>query len=191
MSTSAIIDREAGGERNAELADILRRGKLPLLPFELETLRERMQGYINDQQRLGRLLGEAMDQSSETFHDNAPADAIEDEANILVAQVRRVQEAIRNAVELPYPDAAYNKVTLGTLVDVAYSNGDSELIYLTGHAREIDAARLGLPEDTMIVTLVSPVGESLLGMKADGQTEYVVAGRKHMIELRTIFQHRP
>ena len=46
-----------------------------MLPFEQRELEVELLGHTATQQELSKLLGEAMNTTSETWHDNAQADA--------------------------------------------------------------------------------------------------------------------
>lgn len=180
-------------DRNTALRQLIADGKIPVLPFEVDSLHGTMRQHIADQARLGKLLGEAMEQSSETFHDNAPADAIEDEAYILVSRVGGTKQAIRGAVEFSYPDEVSTAVTLGSIVEISYDGDDDdrETVYMTGYVREVDFLELGLPEHVEVVTLSSPLGSSLLGLKEGDEAVYTVQGRIQRVHAHTIVQHTP
>lgn len=178
--------------RNERIRAILQSGRLPVLPFELHALERQTEELMDEQDELGRRLGEAMNQSSETWHDNHPAQAINEASTILSIRGRRLARVIEDVEGVDYPPDG-EEVTIGSIVGVRFS-GTSEVqhLLLTGSSTKIDET-IGetLPEDCMSVTINSPIGKALLGV-TEGSTVAYVAGQGRTLELsvETVSQFR-
>ncbi len=85
----------------------IEKGELPILPFELEAAKCAMEKLIAEQDELGRTLREAMDQSSETWHDNAPAEAISSASVVLAESARPIQRILGEGVVFEYSDKVH------------------------------------------------------------------------------------
>lgn len=184
------MDHARLDERNRTLRNAISDGRIPVLPFELELLHAQMRFFIGEQERLGRLLGEAMEQSSETFHDNAPADAIEDDAIVLVKRVAMLQDAIRRIDTFIYPEVRSEIVTLGSLVEIVYGDDEPEVVFLTGYVREL-GDEFNLPDSIEVVTVSSPLGGCLLDTREGEYCEYGAGGRKHIVTIGRVSQYHP
>lgn len=168
-----------------EVKTVLESGRIPLLPFEEHFLRQRLGKLSVKQQELGKLLGEAMNQSSETWHDNAPADAINHESEQLVKEARQIGEALLNSVGVSYPDAEQEGVTIGSIAGVRYA-GDEEPtpVLLTGYVRQLpESIDSDLPADLEVCTVRSPLGQALLGLTSGEATSYTANQRRIAINV--------
>lgn len=172
-------------ERNKNILAALERDQTPLLPFELETMQASFNGLVHEQSTLGTLLGEAMSQSSETWHDNAPAEILTADSRVLARRANYISTAMEGAVTFGYPNPLLKVATLGSLVTYHYVEDpeDIEAVYIAGQTRE-------LPEDILkqlkenneheirAITLATPLGRALLGKKIGQLAEYSVNGRR-------------
>lgn len=160
-------------ERNNEILSSIESGQIPLLPFELQMAKASLKKFVKQQHDLAVKLGDAMRQSSETWHDNAPAEAISQDSSALVKVAEKTVEIINKAEVFDYNDNSDYGVTLGSIVDVYYNVDidDTVKLVLTGVSNEIppnlikdnandDSAK---PEDLNIITINSPVGKAILG----------------------------
>jgi transcription elongation GreA/GreB family factor len=167
----------------------LERADTPVLPFELEVMQLSFNGLAKEQSRLGTLLGQAMEESSETWHDNAPADILNADSRILSERARRVTEAMRGTVGFDYPTMDERAVTLGSIVTYCFTDdpGEIERVYIAGLTRELPADILeqidtSTSEDNelSVVTLASPLGRALLGKTIDEIAHYSVNGQREV-----------
>lgn len=169
----------------SELKRCIESGVTPILPFEKMILRGRFDSLASEQLRLGNELGEAMSQSSETWHDNAPAEAVRDQSFITANRALALQALFRDSMDVPYPSRQEDKVTLGSIVDVRYgSDLRIERYIITGVVRDIEdiEAATGVilsteEQDVDAVTVLSPLGKNLLGT-AVGDTVVYEANEK-------------
>jgi len=114
---------------NAKIRENLGEGLLPILPIEAALLQEQRQWLIARQQELARELNDAMSQTSETWHDNAPADAINLEGSRNSMSGEKIGNAIRHAVVYEYPTQT-DEVTLGSLIRATMPNGKPKSLFL-------------------------------------------------------------
>lgn len=173
------------------LRDIITEEKSPMLPFEHAMLRGELQNLGVAQSALSRLLGEAMQQSSETWHDNAPADAINHESRMLSARAEQIIATLGKAVIVGYPEVDDGSITLGTIVGVKYQGDDEvEHLLLTGVARNAPnfSSEANIPLQLQIVTAQSPLGSAILGRKPGDTPQYQVKNSMLRIAIDSVQQ---
>ncbi|PID31472.1 hypothetical protein CR983_00775 [Candidatus Saccharibacteria bacterium] len=177
--------------RNFEILKTIEDGQIPVLPFELEIARDSMAKLTATQKELSEDLGDAMNQSSETWHDNAPAEAISSRSLILAESAKPHQRLLKNGVPFEYSNDN-DEVTLGSVVSVQTNidpSKDMTKYILTG-------ATLNLPEDILslqntneitAITLSSPIGRAILGAKVGDDISFnMPRGRKSNIRICNI-----
>ena len=67
-------------ERNRTIKDFIESGRKPMLRYEFEMAQEQFDVLIQEQNALSLRMAEATTQSSETYHDNSPFDAANEDA---------------------------------------------------------------------------------------------------------------
>lgn len=176
--------------RNDKILKIIKAGEVPVLPFELDVAQNQLEEYKNEQDALGEDLGNAMRQSSETWHDNAPAEALSYASKILTERAKALLSLIDNAVVFDLPAKHSNEVTLGSLVGVLV-DGDAQItVGLVGAIRElpIDIQR-GVENlaGFQVATISSPMGAALLGLKLHQSGSFLTPqGSKKQIVITSI-----
>lgn len=169
-----------------QLKKSIREGAIYLLPCEVSGIKNKLTELGVTQKILGQHLGEAMTQSSETDHDNAPADAINHESRILTARAELIIKTLNASKIIDYPKNA-NAAHIGTVVRVEYpQSDDTEHVFLTGYSRDIDETGLILPEDVSVVTASSPLGFALLESKPGATVSYKVHDRDFSVAIAEI-----
>lgn len=137
--------------------------ELFILPEDLAYAVARRQELEQLIKSLGPEFGDVFTQSSETWHDNAPFEAVRDKQSVLAAELAQVKKIIHAAaVRLPKP----KKGAVGYGSTVTLSNGKVYKIAgdWTPHA--------GHKKDgVMIVSVQSPVGQALFGQKNSSQVQ--------------------
>lgn len=176
------------GERNADIQKSIEDGRVPLLPFEILLAQQALTRHMNEQSDLGRQLGEMMQQSSETWHDNAPAEAIANDAKILTGMAEKAIIIVREGQEYSY-ESDDDRVSLGSIVKLRY--GDEEEIshvLITGVASDVPESIIEyhLPDESKgpeieCATLTSPVGLAVFD-KSPGDTVHMTVNNR-VIEL--------
>lgn len=178
-------------KRNKEILSALERDKKPVLQFELDAARGALEACGAEQERLGKLLGEAMTQSSETWHDNAPADVINELSRVNVAAAGEASALIENAQVFEWPINQL-EITLGSLALIEYVQPplDQELLLMTGTPCEIGDDILDfMPrgKEVEISTIGSQTGKALLGKEVGQSVRYTVSnGRSFELKILEI-----
>jgi transcription elongation GreA/GreB family factor len=173
---------------------LLKEGRHPVLPFEKDILTVELTKLGVQKKDLAQLMGEAMGQSSETWHDNAPADVINHEAKVWADRAGRVLSGLNTALLLEYPRLNGHIATLGSIVGITYP-GDSEVdnVLLTGMCRTAPSLEDSAPctGELSVATIHSPLGAAILGLKAGCIAPYVADSRSLSIEVITVQQLDP
>jgi len=177
----------------AQVAEELLAERQPILPFELSSLVSKHEGHKVEQVELGESMTDAMSQTSETWHDNGAADALNAASRALAHRADVVINGIRNGVEIPYPNPEDKQVTMGSLIHVQFSGDDLAYPhFLTGMLREApDALKTLLPEDTAIVTVSSPFGRAILGSEVGDTCTFHVGSRNVTLSIAELAQLNP
>lgn len=128
------------------------------LPHEVALLREQIEGVDEKLRQIAPHITDAMEQSSETWHDNAPADALFGEVRILDERRGKLIAAKRKLHVVEYPEPDFAKVAIGTRA----------LCEIMGDAFEIDVVGnlpIFHPDDGDVETgsVDAPMPRSLLG----------------------------
>ena len=160
-------------------------GAFFLLPVEVSALEERVNRLIARQKDLGVLLGEAMNESAETYHDNSPAEAANSGATLVIAEFNTIARVLRNAEQLSYPQTTHT-VSIGNVVEVAYSPLDHERILVAGYTRSLDLSQLLPHPIDQVVSAPSPLGRALLGAQEGVEVTYTVGDREFKVGVMII-----
>ncbi len=164
--------------RNEVLLNLIERGITPLLPFEADFLHQEFSQLVEVQRKNGRRLGESMQDSSETWHDNAAADQINAESLGIARQADALTQRLNGGFVMEYPSDQEEEATLGSVAFVDFGDGNKEPMLITGAVTElVDPAGIGLPDNCEVVTVKSPLGQALIGRRAGETTSYEVNGR--------------
>ena len=170
-------------ERNTRIKHLLNAGSIPALSFELEHLRQQLQGCVEKQAELSKSFGEAMRQSSETWHDNAPAEAISYDSKVIASVAESAIKDIGRAIEFDATDTC-DEITLGSIFTVEYAPGDEAMSLLVGIILDIpECVKNSLPQECGIVTLSSPLGSSVLGAKKGDVVAFNVGNRQIKVKI--------
>lgn len=181
---------ELASSRNKDIRELMNRGRVPILPFEFSILVGRLNSLKERQGSLSRLMGAAMEDSSETWHDNAPAEVIASESVNIVSRARDTINIRDSAEVFNYPLQDLEEVTLGTLVAISFDGeSEQESILLTGAVRELNEdVATHFPEDTDCATLQSPIGEALLGARVGDTVTYAAKDRVIEVQVHGLVQ---
>lgn len=113
---------------------------------------------------LGPEFEEAFNQSSETWHDNAPFEAVRDKQSLMAAERHSLREVLNKAAT-SHPKPVAGIVGLGTYV-TATEKGKKFKFFIAGHwSPHIGETVNG----AFVISCSSPLGKAMLGLKA-GQT---------------------
>lgn len=117
---------------------------------------------------LGPEFHTALNESNETWHDNAPFDALRDEQALMVAEMQQLKEVLAKAA-ITIPKLRKNTVGIGTKVTLQSANGKKRQFLLAGHWTPHAGEER---EGATIVSCASPMGMSINGKK-QGTTIYI------------------
>jgi len=111
---------------------------------------------------MGPAFHEALNQTSETWHDNAPFDALRERQAVLAAELQTLKETLSKSTPA-LPRLNKEKVSIGSYVKLENKAKKSHHHYLlAGHW----TFRLGeFVQDHMIISCQSPLGSALLGKR--------------------------
>ena len=124
--------------------------------------RKRIDDIEREILEMGPAFHEALNQTSETWHDNAPFDALREKQAVLAAELQSLKEVLVKSVPAPSkPDG--QRVAIGTIVKLKHNTKKSHHHYfLAGHW----TYRLGeFIDNAMIISCQSPLGAALIGKK--------------------------
>lgn len=131
--------------------------ELFVLPEDLAYVTARMAKLEEEIRALGGDFGDAFTQSSETWHDNAPFEAVRDKQSQLAAELATMKK-IRAHSALVLPKTKRGRVGYGSIVTL--DNGKRYKLAgdWTPHAgHSVDGV--------VVVSSQSPIGKTLLGKK--------------------------
>lgn len=141
---------------------------LIILEEDKEWARQRIAELEKQIQDLGPEFYDVFNQSSETWHDNAPFDALRDRQSVLDAERQQLRTLLRkSAVSVPMPKKGV--VGVGSIVEVRDQKGKHHLYRIAGHwthraGKLIDGAR--------IVSVETPLAQALMKKRVGAQTEF-------------------
>lgn len=114
-------------------------------------------------QDLGPDFYDVFNQSSETWHDNAPFDALRDKQSVLFAEFSKLK-VVRRDASIAMPKSKKGFVNYGSRVII-----DGKIYSIAGDWTPHAGTRL---KDAIIVSAQSPLGKSALGKKAGDTTPF-------------------
>jgi transcription elongation GreA/GreB family factor len=171
---------------NARINRILVEGRVPLLETDVIQIETTLRELHGQQRMLAKLLAEAMNDSAETWHDNAPAEAITSQADLVSKRAHTLIAVLNDGEVLDLPGENYNQVTLGSRVYVRYGqSSEIESMLISGYSRDV----LDLDADgSSMITIKSPLGKALLGAKVDDEVAFNVGARSITVNVVAIEQ---
>ncbi len=158
--------------RNTEILGTIEAKRIPVLPFELEVA-------IQD---LGPEFYDVFNQSSETWHDNAPFDALRDRQSVLFAELQNLKSIMKNAA-ISIPKQKKGVVGIGSKVTV--ENIDLQKTHTYLFAGDWTYRTGEQFEDAIIISAEAPLAKAIAGKKV-GET----ATFRHSLLIREI-EHLP
>jgi transcription elongation GreA/GreB family factor len=130
--------------------------ELVILDEDKEYIRQRIAELQQQIQDLGPEFYEVFNQSSETWHDNAPFDALRDKQSVLDAELQSLRRALRNsAVSVPKPPKG--KVGIGSTVHLS----DGRIVFVAGDYTPYAGQ---VRDGAVVVSCQTPLAQSLLGL---------------------------
>lgn len=139
-----------------------------ILPIDRQWLDQRVDELEKIIQELGPDFYDVFNQSSETWHDNAPFDALRDKQSVLFAELTNLKR-VRHANTIAIPTPKTGTVGIGSTVTL-----DDRKILIAGHWTPHAGKRR---DGVMIVSAESPIAKALLGKRVGHLSQYgTIAG---------------
>lgn len=137
--------------------------ELVILDDDKQFARRRVEELEKEIQGLGPEFYEVFNQSSETWHDNAPFDALRDRQSVLAAELQSLRTVLRQST-ISVPRSKKNTVGIGSTVTL--ENGKHYFIAgdWTPHAGQEKAGAL-------VISAGTPLAQAMIGKKVGGEIE--------------------
>lgn len=116
---------------------------------------------------LGPEFQDVFTQSSETWHDNAPFDALRDRQSLLDAELQSLRSILRDSVP-GLPKTKANVAGIGALVTVQRKDRALQKYEIAGDWTYRAGQAVG---DRVVISTAAPVAQELLGKKVGDETK--------------------
>ena len=136
-----------------------------ILDKDKQWLNTRINELEKQIQDLGPEFYDVFNQSSETWHDNAPFDALRDRQSVMFAEYSQLRITRQNAA-LQLPKKRKGVVNIGSSVII-----NSKSYQIAGHWTPFAGQ---VVNEHVVVSMQSPLGETLLGKKVHDSTRFGV-----------------
>jgi len=137
--------------------------ELYIIPEDKQWLEARIAELEKEIQDLGPDFYDVFNQSSETWHDNAPFDALRDRQSVMFAEFTKLK-SIRQQAAIKLPAKRRHLVNIGSTVII---NG--KLYYIAGDWTPFAGQTIN---EKIIISAQSPLGIEALGKKVFDQTRF-------------------
>lgn len=138
-----------------------------LLPEDRRWAEERIAVLEQKIKDLGPEFHEVLNQSSETWHDNAPFDAVVEKQHLLVAEKTHLREILSKA-SLVVPKPKKDTVGIGSIILLEGKRGEQK-IRIAGDWTHQSGKTIS---ETMTVSRRSPLAQAMIGKKAGETTSF-------------------
>ncbi|MDR1197324.1 MAG: GreA/GreB family elongation factor [Candidatus Nomurabacteria bacterium] len=150
-----------------------------MLPFELEDAKKLLDHYADRQSDLSKEMGNAMSQNSETWHDNAVAEAVMQDSIVLADMAERAIDIVTSATLVDIEKGNSDTITMGCVVELEYiDDGLEQKVLLTGNtAGEIPDDVVEDNDDladAIAITTSSPLGGAINGKTIEEEASFAV-----------------
>lgn len=153
---------------------------LYILPKDKQQAIDRMAELEQAILDLGPEFHDALNQSSETWHDNAPFDVLRDRQSVLQAELQNLKAIVFNsAISLPKP--TWDEVSIGAYVSVENTRTKKlSTYYIAGDW----TLRSGTKErDAIVISTKAPLAQAVLGRRVGDEVKFkdelVITGIKY------------
>lgn len=141
---------------------------LIILEEDKQWARARIDELEKQIQDLGPEFYDVFNQSSETWHDNAPFDALRDRQTVLDAERQHLRSLLRKSA-VGVPKLRKGIIGIGSIVEVRDKKGKHHLYRIAGHwthraGKIIDGSR--------IVSIDTPLAQALIKKRVGAQTDF-------------------
>lgn len=141
---------------------------LIILDEDKKWARDRIAALDEEIQALGPEFYDVFNQSSETWHDNAPFDALRDRQSVLDAE----RQQLRRILQMAYPTVPPQwpgQVGIGSIVETADENGQLKKFFIAGDWTA-NAGRLR--RGALVMSVKAPLANLLCGKREGDWVEF-------------------
>lgn len=138
-----------------------------LLPADKAWIEQRLTALQADIKDLGPEFHEVLNQSSETWHDNAPFDAVRDKQSLLYAEYSHLKYVLLNSQRVAVQLG--DEVAIGMHVSLTRNNKTSTY-YIAGDWAH--NAGQHTQSGALVITCKTPLAQAVLGKPIDTLTQY-------------------
>ena len=149
-----------------------------ILEHERQAVHALLADLAYEQSEVAEIRREAMTQSSETWHDNAPADAAMHESGRIAESAKNLQKLLEKVTE-PYPDEASTTIQLGSfaIVSIWGTTVGTAIVGVPQAYKEEDFEAVAQDlDETIITSPEAPLGAALWGLTQDTTGQYSLEG---------------
>lgn len=154
------------------------KNKLLLTEEGLQKLKDRFRNLIKEYMEVSATKGEAAELGGDVWHDNPAFEEVEHRQTMIQKQIADLSEQLRNAEIVGGKDRSNKAVSIGSVVEIVFDNGNAMKIKIGGHA-ETDPSK-------GIVSYQSPLGLALVGAKVGDNCEYKVRDKVIRVTIKSI-----
>jgi transcription elongation GreA/GreB family factor len=158
-------------------------GSFYALPHEVQVLKNQFVTISEQRAMLAGHIQDAMEQSSETWHDNAPADALFGEMKLLDRKEATMRRAEIHLVVVEYPDPEFRLVTMGSRVGCVIA-GSEFLMDIVGNL----PITLKPEDDIEAGSVIAPIPKALLGAKVGSSVVAQIGKRNVEVSVSSLDQ---
>lgn len=180
------------GEKTLEVlksaADARKDRVVHLLPYEVSLMHRQVESLAELQIDVIKALGEAMEQSSETWHDNAPGEVVKDEAGTLYWQFKQLRILAGDHEVVEYPLEHSLSVAIGSRAVIQLDSAEPFTVDVVGASllgREAYDDEL----NHVTATYDTPLAQAILGAnKGDTFDAEIQSGRPQTVTIVDVDQ---
>jgi transcription elongation GreA/GreB family factor len=160
-----------------------------LLQHELTMARAVMLELSEELTETAELVGEAMSQSSETWHDNAPGDAALEELAKARGRAAVLRHVILNHQVVEYPEMSDPRIQIGSVATLHIPDWSETIkVLVSGGVRNLysEASYFGLVDE--VVSYSSPLASAVIHLAEGDQGLARINDKEVQLEVRHIDQ---
>lgn len=140
---------------------------LIILPEDRQWLERRIAELEQSIKYLGPEFHEVLNQSSETWHDNAPFDAVREKQDLLVAERMQLKSIFDQSL-LKIPARQPNVVAVGSIITLQKATHTNRIL-IAGDWSPRSGKIVG---EVLVVSRKSPIAQAVLGKSVGDQTDF-------------------
>ncbi len=157
-----------------------KKAKIFLLPRDRDYITNRIAEIDQQIADLGPEFYEAFNQSSETWHDNAPFEAVRDKQSNLSAEQQSLKQILQDST-LEQPTSVKDQAEAGKSLTIKNLSDSSVKRYFMAGDWTAYAGEKQPDSDATIISRRSPLGNAMLGRKVGDKFEF--SGSQFLVEV--------